>query len=123
MRFGAHSFMKTAALLGALLVAGCSSGIQQQGATKGYAPKASLHNGAVEFPVHGIDVSKYQGDIDWDRVRGAGTKFAFIKATEGGDHADEKFSANWSGAKAAGIARGAFLQEPRTYGVTVRTKF
>ena len=90
--------MKTAALLGALLVAGCSSGVQQQGYTKGYAPKASLHNGAVEFPVHGIDVSKYQGEIDWDRVRGAGTKFAFIKATEGGDHADEKFSANWSGA-------------------------
>lgn len=96
-------------MLGLFAVAGCSSGIQNQGYTKGnYAPKASQHSGAVEFPVHGIDVSKYQGDIDWDAVRGSGTKFAFIKATEGGDHSDERFNANWSGAKAAGLSRGAY---------------
>ena len=36
-------------------------------------------------------------------VRDAGTQFAFIKATEGGDHIDEKFRQNWNGAKAAGV--------------------
>lgn len=108
MRFRAFAICRIAALAGFAALAGCSSGIQQ-GYTRGsYAPKASQHNGAVEFPVHGIDVSKYQGDIDWDAVRGSGTKFAFIKATEGGDHADERFNANWNGAKAAGLARGAY---------------
>ena len=44
-----------------------------------------------QYPVHGIDVSKYQGDIDWHRVRASGVGFAFIKATEGGDHTDDRF--------------------------------
>ena len=34
--------------------------------------------------------------------------FAFIKATEGGDHLDPKFLQNWYGAKAAGVPRGAY---------------
>ena len=57
-----------------------------------------------QYPVHGIDVSKYQGDIDWSAVRRAGIDFAFIKATEGGDHADDRFLDNWAGARAAGDA-------------------
>ena len=60
------------------------------------------------FPVHGIDVSKYQGVIDWNRVRQAGVEFAYIKATEGGDHADERFLLNWVGARQAGVRRGAY---------------
>ena len=52
-----------------------------------------------DYPIHGIDVSKYQGDIDWNAVKNSGVKFAWIKATEGGDHADERFAANWAGAK------------------------
>lgn len=108
MRFVMSIIARTVAGLGLLALGACSSGIQQ-GYTKGsYAAKQALHSGAVEFPVHGIDVSKYQGEIDWDAVRGSGTKFAFIKATEGGDHADERFRANWAGARAAGIARGAY---------------
>lgn len=58
--------------------------------------------------VHGIDISKYQGEIDWGEVRRSGVKFAFIKATEGGDRIDDRFAANWRGAKAAGVARGAY---------------
>jgi lysozyme len=61
-----------------------------------------------DYAVHGVDVSKYQGDIDWRSAREAGVDFAFIKATEGGDHVDEKFVQNWNGAKAAGIPRGAY---------------
>jgi len=61
-----------------------------------------------DYPIHGIDVSKYQGDIDWGAVAGSGVRFAYIKATEGGDHKDEKFDQNWAAAKAAGIARGAY---------------
>jgi len=61
-----------------------------------------------QYPIHGIDVSKYQGDIDWNQVRNSGVKFAWIKATEGGDHLDSKFLQNWHGAKAAGVPRGAY---------------
>jgi lysozyme len=61
-----------------------------------------------EMPIHGIDVSKWQGRIDWQAVRGAGTQFAFIKATEGGDHVDERFRENWHGARQAGVPRGAY---------------
>jgi lysozyme len=61
-----------------------------------------------DYPIHGIDVSKFQGDIDWSKVAGSGVKFAWIKASEGGDRADARFQANWTGAKEAGIPRGAY---------------
>jgi lysozyme len=61
-----------------------------------------------DYPIHGIDVSKYQGAIDWKAVADSGVKFVWIKATEGGDRSDEKFTANWDGAKAAGIPHGAY---------------
>ena len=109
MRFWMSLSSKLILAVGIAALAGCAGGPRDHGYTKGsYNPKPTQHSGAVEFPVHGIDVSKYQGDIDWDQVRSGGTKFAYIKATEGGDHADEKFTANWQGAKAAGIARGAY---------------
>ncbi len=60
------------------------------------------------YPIHGIDVAHFQGEIDWRKVARSGVNFAFIKATEGGDFADPKFSDNWRGAKQAGILRGAY---------------
>lgn len=36
-----------------------------------------------KYPVRGVDVSHYQGDIDWDTLANQGIDFAFIKATEG----------------------------------------
>jgi lysozyme len=60
------------------------------------------------YPIHGIDVSRWQGDVDWQKVRSAGVSFAYIKATEGGDFADPKFRDYWAGAKRAGVARGAY---------------
>lgn len=61
-----------------------------------------------KFEVHGVDVSRWQYDIDWKTLRKQGANFAFIKATEGGDHLDPMFMKNWKGAKAAGIPRGAY---------------
>jgi lysozyme len=60
------------------------------------------------YPVHGIDVSKYQGSIDWATARAHGVNFAFIKATEGGDRLDSRFHEHWRGAREAGVARGAY---------------
>lgn len=58
--------------------------------------------------VHGIDISRWQGNIDWNRVRGAGISFAFMKATEGGDHTDPNFMRYWREAGNARIPRGAY---------------
>ncbi|MDG4881337.1 GH25 family lysozyme [Mesorhizobium sp. WSM4884] len=58
--------------------------------------------------VHGVDVSRWQGDISWGKLRAQGANFAYIKATDGGDHLDPMFMRNWRGADAAGLKRGAY---------------
>ncbi|MCC3160731.1 glycoside hydrolase family 25 protein [Hymenobacter sp. 15J16-1T3B] len=60
------------------------------------------------YSVHGIDVSSYQGSIDWDEVARHRVRFAFIKASEGVSLRDRRFARNWRGAKRAGICRGAY---------------
>lgn len=60
------------------------------------------------FSVHGIDVSAYQGRIDWAEVARHAVRFAFIKASEGGSLQDPRFARNWRAARAAGICRGAY---------------
>ncbi len=62
----------------------------------------------TEFTIRGIDVSHHQGDIDWPAVAGEGYRFAYIKATEGGDFKDSSFQRNWEEAKRAGLAVGAY---------------
>ncbi len=91
----------------AALLAACGGG----GGGGGFGPLEAFDTDLPkphDYPIHGIDVSKFQGTIDWGAVASSGVKFAYIKATEGGDHADEQFQANWDGAAAAGIARGAY---------------
>ncbi len=58
--------------------------------------------------VQGIDVSWHQGPIDWRALAADDVRFAYIKATEGGDHVDPRFALNWSDAGGAGILRGAY---------------
>ena len=58
--------------------------------------------------VHGVDVSRWQGDIDWQKLRGQGANFVYIKATDGGDHLDPMFKKNWRAAAKAGLKRGAY---------------
>ena len=63
---------------------------------------------ALNYAVQGIDISRWQGEIDWAAVKGAGTRFVYMKATEGGDHIDPSFLRNWEGARRAGVPRGAY---------------
>lgn len=62
----------------------------------------------ASYPVHGIDIARYQTDLDWSAARAAGVNFAFIKATEGGDIMDPMFSNHWQGAARAGVLPGAY---------------
>jgi GH25 family lysozyme M1 (1,4-beta-N-acetylmuramidase) len=58
--------------------------------------------------VEGIDVSHYQGTIDWAKVAGSGKQFAFAKATEGQTYSDPTYTTNRSGAEAQGLYFGAY---------------
>ena len=58
--------------------------------------------------VPGIDVSYWNAGIDWPKVRAAGQRYVFAKATEGDFYADPTFDDNWRGAKSAGLLRGAY---------------
>lgn len=60
------------------------------------------------YPVHGIDVSRFNPVIDWATARANGVNFAFIKATEGGDRVDPMFASHWQGAAAARVRRAAY---------------
>lgn len=56
----------------------------------------------------GIDVSRFQGDIDWAKVAGADVKFAYIQISRSLTDLDAKFAFNWKRAKEVGILRGAY---------------
>lgn len=70
--------------------------------------RAPSDGGSGRKPVEGIDVSHYQGRIDWARVKAAGKDFAFAKAAQGNTTGDSAFAENWPAMKAAGILRGAY---------------
>lgn len=61
--------------------------------------------------VFGIDVSRYQGNIDWNKVKNAGVQAAMIKSGGGDDgiYEDSRLCANYDGAKAVGIPVGAYF--------------
>ena len=71
----------------------------------------------IKFPtrytLHGLDVSRHNNRIDWDRVAamndgGIRMQFAFMKATEGATLGDPTFAKNWQEAGRVGLRRGAY---------------
>jgi lysozyme len=86
-----------------VLVAGCA---QSQPAEESIDQAATVCG--VGPTVKGIDVSYYQGTIDWNAVKNDGVKYAFIRVSDGLNTIDTKFSANWSGSRNAGIYHGAY---------------
>jgi len=56
----------------------------------------------------GIDVSHWQGDINWNLVKNDGIYFSFIKVTEGVDYEDPKFAKNLKEAKKARVLVGGY---------------
>lgn len=63
---------------------------------------------APSAPLHGIDVSHYQGRVDWAKVAAAGVVFAYAKATGGLTFVDPQFATNAAAAPAAGLHFGAY---------------
>ena len=56
----------------------------------------------------GIDVSRYEGEIDWKQVAAAGYRFAVIRATVGNYYTDPRLYSNWAAAKEVGLLVSAY---------------
>ena len=73
--------------------------------------------GDAEYPegyeIHGIDISHYQGKIDWEllknaMIKGCPVRFVIIKSTEGSSRLDENFRENFNQARDFGFIRGVY---------------
>lgn len=74
--------------------------------------------GEQTLEIQGIDVSRYQGNIDWQKVKNAGIKFAMLRlcsSNNSGLYIDPTFEQNYNNAKSAGIYVGAYIY---TYATT-----
>ncbi|MEM9022809.1 MAG: glycoside hydrolase family 25 protein [Bacteroidota bacterium] len=126
--FNTHSF-RTLCVATAVLIAGWMAGCSNEPAPATETPAPTTDTTAAQpqpqtqtptqpqpqpaattstSPPLGIDVSHYQGQPNWNELRGDGIAFAFAKATGGLTDTDPEFSTNWSNMKAAGIIRGAY---------------
>ncbi|TWP23578.1 lysozyme [Apibacter muscae] len=62
----------------------------------------------TEYPIRGIDISRHQNNIQWYLIDTTEVHFVYIKATEGSDFIDRKFSYNWKKAWERNIPVGAY---------------
>ena len=87
------------------LVAGLAAGLSIAPAS---AAAAEPPDCGVARRLPGIDVSSYQGAVDWKQVKAAGVVFAFARVSDGVDVIDERFADNFAAMKRAGVRRGAY---------------
>ncbi len=79
-----------------------------------YGEPMAYDDGAGQVGIFGIDVSRYQGEIDWEKMREAGVKYAFVRVGyrgygNGEIKLDEMFESYMEGASAAGIPLGVYF--------------
>ena len=70
--------------------------------------KKDINEAAQKTEIIGIDVSHFQGDIDWEKIKKAGISFVYDKATQGTGFTDPEYHKNKIGAENSGIAHGAY---------------
>lgn len=66
------------------------------------------HPSEERYQIKGVDVSHYQGEIDWSVLAKQDIRFAYIKATEGSAYRDERFAENWLAASQTNLRIGAY---------------
>jgi lysozyme len=98
------SVVRRALLLCVSLLAGCSDGVPREHV--GTLQQADTC--AAGATLQGVDVSVYDGTVDWAQVKASGRAFGVAKATEGATLEDSEFPTNWPAMKSAGIVRSAY---------------
>ncbi|MEU1592585.1 GH25 family lysozyme [Streptomyces sp. NPDC005708] len=81
------------------------SGLQRLGRS---VPHAAALAASVSTGPAGLDVSSYQGTVDWGAVKNNGGAFAYVKATEGTTYTSPSFSQQYNSSYNAGLVRGAY---------------
>ena len=100
-------FFRTLALSAlAVFAVACSADTASEDATGATADE--LRVCASGATLKGIDVSSYQGSVDWAKVKSSGRAFSFARVSDGTAHIDSKFASNWPKMKSAGLTRGAY---------------
>jgi len=92
----------------------------------GNAPTSTVRPSSVTGgQPEGMDVSGYQGNVDWSTAAANGAQFAYVKATEGTDYLNPYFGQQYNGSANAGLIRGAyhFAQPSQTSGGAQATYF
>jgi lysozyme len=77
---------------------------EARGTGSGLSPAGS----AAAAKHKGHDVASYQKAVDWDRAKGRGSRFVYVKATESTDYKNPYFDQQYNGARARGILHGAY---------------
>ena len=95
---------RSAPLAFVVAVTGCGAGGEGPDGPLGETQQAIC---PAANPVKGVDVSTYQGSVNWGAVHGAGLGFAITRIGDGLG-GDNTFAPNWAGIKAAGMIRGAY---------------
>jgi MYXO-CTERM domain-containing protein len=90
--------------LGALLACSCAATHES---SESSIDQAATVCGSAST-VNGIDVSQYDTAVDWPTAKAAGIDFAFMRVSDGIAYPDPAFAGYWSGARAAGVIRGAY---------------
>lgn len=83
------------------------AGFGRPGGNAGPVPSPAVST-PTGFSVDGVDVSHFQGTINWPQVAASGEKFAILKATDNTATVDPTFSTNYPAAKHAGLYVGAY---------------
>lgn len=100
------SSTRSLALLTAVLAASCAELADESPVLGSAEHEVSV---CADGPtLYGIDVSRYQGAIDWDLVKGSGVVYAYIQISRSLTDIDARFPYNWRRAKEVGILRGAY---------------
>lgn len=118
LRPGAAALALSALLIGAAAVPAQAAGAPQPAhperdfagstvvAHEGRGAGGSLQPLVTQTP--GLDVSSYQGNVNWSSVAANGGRFAYIKATEGTGYTNPYFAQQYNGSYNAGLIRGAY---------------
>lgn len=84
------------------------SGEQPIGILDSEPIKKAVPKNPIDTLILGIDVSHFQGDIDWKKIKDANIQFAYDKATQGNHYKDPEYDKNKTGARSAGLIHGSY---------------
>jgi MYXO-CTERM domain-containing protein len=84
------------------------AGLQARGELSAPLDPQAATTCAAGTTLPGIDVSTYQGNIDWDAVANAGIVYAIVRVSHGVNTLDDQFDDNWAQARAAGVHTGVY---------------